>query len=214
MCAMATCKSAANLVLLTTLALPLFGQSSISIIYQNRGRYNEGVRTEPSTGPGGLELIAALVDYEEPSATLPPEFTAQFYLPTQDRVDLTIREIKPVYFYWLDKVNPDPPWQPGTQNRFEWPTATVIRSLNWESEPLTLNKLGATVRVGRVNPGEAGITSVQLTDNKSNGGEGGIRTLGTGVSPYNGLAMHRRVLNRYENLLLYSSFQRVTRRSI
>jgi len=45
-------------------------------------------------------------------------------------------------------------------------------------------------------------------------GEGGIRTLGTGVSPYNGLAIHRRVLNRYENLLLYSSFQRVTRRSI
>jgi hypothetical protein len=49
---------------------------------------------------------------------------------------------------------------------------------------------------------------------KKSGGEGGIRTLGTGVSPYNGLATHKRVLNRYENLLLYSSFQQDTNRSI
>ena len=34
-----------------------------------------------------------------------------------------------------------------------------------------------------------GITDLQMLDNKSNGGEGGIRTLGTGVSPYNGLAI-------------------------
>ena len=58
------------------------------------------------------------------------------------------------------------------------------------------------------------ITSLQVLDYKGNGGEGGIRTLGTGVSPYNGLAIHRWVLNRYENSLLYSSFQRVTNRSI
>jgi hypothetical protein len=44
--------------------------------------------------------------------------------------------------------------------------------------------------------------------------EGGIRTLGTGISQYNGLAIHRWVLNRCENVLLYSSFQRVTNRSI
>jgi hypothetical protein len=49
---------------------------------------------------------------------------------------------------------------------------------------------------------------------KTSGGEGGIRTLGTGVSPYNGLAIHKWVLNGYENLLLYSSFQRVTSQSI
>ena len=36
-----------------------------------------------------------------------------------------------------------------------------------------------------------GITDLQVLDNKSNGGEGGIRTLGTGVSPYNGLANRR-----------------------
>ena len=33
-------------------------------------------------------------------------------------------------------------------------------------------------------------------------------------SQYNGLAIHRWVLNRLENILLYSSFQRVTKRSI
>ena len=44
----------------------------------------------------------------------------------------------------------------------------------------------------RVIPSDSGI-SVGITnmDNKGNGGEGGIRTLGTGVSPYNGLANRR-----------------------
>ena len=31
---------------------------------------------------------------------------------------------------------------------------------------------------------------------ESSGGEGGIRTLGTGVSPYNGLAKHRAFILR------------------
>ena len=43
---------------------------------------------------------------------------------------------------------------------------------------------------------------------------GGIRTLGTVISQYNGLAIHRWVLNRLQNFLLYSSFQRVTNQSI
>src|ERR1039458_10579180 len=34
-----------------------------------------------------------------------------------------------------------------------------------------------------------GITSLQVQDNKSNGGEGGIRTLDRVVRPYNGLAI-------------------------
>ena len=46
------------------------------------------------------------------------------------------------------------------------------------------------------------------------GGEGGIRTLGTGVSPYNGLAIHKLVLNRLENFLPYYIPQRVTNQSI
>lgn len=142
------------MALLGTFALPLTAQSPARLTYQNRGRYSEGTRTEPSTGPAGLDLIAALGDYDEPSATLPPMFRAQFYLPEQEPVNLTIREIKPVYFYWLDQVQPDSAWRSGAQNRFEWPTATVIRSLNWGTAPLTLDQLGATVRAGRLNPGE------------------------------------------------------------
>src|ERR1700681_464947 len=36
-----------------------------------------------------------------------------------------------------------------------------------------------------------GIHGIQVQENKQYGGEGGIRTLGTGVSPYNGLANRR-----------------------
>jgi hypothetical protein len=36
---------------------------------------------------------------------------------------------------------------------------------------------------------DTGNRYLSLAENKSNGGEGGIRTLGTGVSPYNGLAI-------------------------
>jgi hypothetical protein len=36
-----------------------------------------------------------------------------------------------------------------------------------------------------------GITGLQIPDYKGNGGEGGIRTLDTGFSPYNGLANRR-----------------------
>ena len=151
---MTTLKGTANLVLMAALALPLAAQSQASVSYQDRGRYNEGTRTEPSTGPAGLDLIAALVDYAEPSANLQPEFYAQFYLPGHEEVDITIREMKPVYFYWLDNVKPDSAWRPGAQNTFSWPTATVIRSLNWGSAPLTLDQLGATVRVGRLNPSD------------------------------------------------------------
>jgi hypothetical protein len=32
---------------------------------------------------------------------------------------------------------------------------------------------------------------LQVLDNQGNGGEGGIRTLGTGISQYNGLANRR-----------------------
>jgi hypothetical protein len=45
------------------------------------------------------------------------------------------------------------------------------------------------------------------------GAFGQWHSLSKNRSPYNGLAIHKGVLNRYENLLLYSSFQRVTNRS-
>ena len=145
-------KSGANLILIVALALSVNAQQR-ETAYQNRGRYNEGTRTNPSNGPAGLDLIAALVDYDELSKSLPANFHAQFFLPNNEPVYLTIREIKPEYWYWLDEVKPGSPWRPAAQNSFEWPTATVIRSLNWGTAALTLDRLGATVRVGRLNPG-------------------------------------------------------------
>ena len=41
----------------------------------------------------------------------------------------------------------------------------------------------------------------------------GLTRVEPGISQYNGLAIHRRVLNRLQNFLLYSSFQRVTNQS-
>src|SRR5436853_1000877 len=51
--------------------------------------------------------------------------------------------------------------------------------------------LGGAARKGIPRRLSVGITSFQVLDYKGNGGEGGIRTLGTGVSPYNGLANRR-----------------------
>ena len=145
-------KTTKTVLPIAAFVLSSLAQSASDVAYQNRGRYNEGVRTEPSTGPLGLELVGAMLDYQEPSAALPPKLCAQFYLPIQDDVDLTIREKKPVYFYWLDKIHPESAWKSGMQNRFEWRTDTVIRALNWESSPLTIDQLSAVVRIGRLTP--------------------------------------------------------------
>jgi len=57
---------------------PAAAQPSPGLSYQNRGRYREGIRTAPSTGPN-VDLIAALVDYHEPYSRLPATFRMLFY---------------------------------------------------------------------------------------------------------------------------------------
>lgn len=135
--------------------LPAFQPADIQ--YGSRGFYKEGVRNAASTA-GNLYLLAALIDYDEPYAKLPPNFRASFYLPagaTQGQpVYLTIREQRLTYFYWLDDVQPPGGWQPGRINRFEWPTDKVVRHLTDRKEgPLSLGKLAAAARLGRRNPG-------------------------------------------------------------
>jgi hypothetical protein len=67
--------------------------------------------------------------------------------------------------------------------------------------------------------GEAGVDRRQRPAENACAGKRG-ESLGRMVAPGRvelptfGLGIHKRVLNRYENLLLYSSFQRVTNRSI
>ncbi len=140
-------------LLLAGLSLAGLLQSQANLTYQNRGRYFEGLRTAPSTGPS-LDLIAALVDYREPYTNLPPKFQALFYLPKPGPVFVTIREVEARYFYWLDKVQQESGWQTGKRNGFEWPTGTVIQSLNWKGSPLALDDLGATARLGSSTPGK------------------------------------------------------------
>jgi hypothetical protein len=139
-----------SLAVLAGLSLAATAQSPANLTYQNRGRYSEGVRTAPSTGPD-LDLIAALVDHREPYSVLPPSFRALFYAPNSEQIYLTIREIEARYYYWLDNVQ-EPGWHAGKSNQFEWPTATVIRSLKWQQDALGLDDLGAVARLGRPTP--------------------------------------------------------------
>jgi hypothetical protein len=129
----------------------LLSAQAPNLVYQNRGRYSEGIRTAPSTG-ASLDLIAALVDYHESYVSLPVTFHASFYLPSRDDVFLTIREAHPRYFYWLDRVQPESAWAIGL-NRFDWTTEPVIHSLNWRDRPLALDDLAATARLGAASPG-------------------------------------------------------------
>jgi hypothetical protein len=149
-----TARVAAWWLLLAAPLPPVLAQWQASLTYQSRGRYSEGVRTAPSTGVS-LDLLSALVDYQEPYKDLPPAFRAMFYLPIQEPVYLAIREVAARYFYWLDQVQPVSGWQAGRPNRFEWPTATVVRALtSRQSAPLTLDDLGATARLGSQSPGK------------------------------------------------------------
>ena len=140
-------------LLLMALA-PVGLRSQANLTYQNRGRFSEGIRTAPSTGPS-LDLIAALIDYREPCPSLPSTFRALFFLPESGPVYLTIREMENRYFYWLDKVQPESAWQVGKSNRFDWLTTTVIRNLTFRESPLALDDLGAIARLGNQTPSKA-----------------------------------------------------------
>ncbi len=133
-------------------ALPLWNvpgraQTGAELAYQRRGRYNEGLRGAPSTGVP-LDLVAAMVDYREPYTQLPPQFQALVFVPQAQPVYLTIREVEPEYYYWLDKAQPESGWQPGRVNRFQWSTGIVIRYLTQRDRPLRLSDLGAVARLG------------------------------------------------------------------
>jgi hypothetical protein len=141
-----------SLVFVALLTPEVGAQLHPNLTYQNRGRYSEGIRTAPSTGPR-LDLISAMVDYNEPYSTLPQTFRALVYVPPQaEQAYLTIREIEPRYYYWLDKVQPETGWPKGTAVQFGWPTDKVIRALTWSDGPLRLEDLGAAARLGSPTP--------------------------------------------------------------
>src|SRR5205085_5710054 len=90
-------------------------------------------------------------DYRESYTQLPPQFQALVFVPEPQPVYLTIREIEPEYYYWLDTPH-EYKWESGKVNRFPWSTRTVIRYLTWRNRALGLNDLGAVARLGSENP--------------------------------------------------------------
>lgn len=133
------------------------------LAYGSRGNYSEGIRYAPSTG-AGLDLVSALVNHGEPGyQRTPAAFRSVFYLPPAETPALTIREIKPRYFYWLDDLK-NQPWIASRTNGFEWSTGRIIVNLMYKDSPLKLEDLGAVVRLGAgtPSPGNERVVPVAL----------------------------------------------------
>jgi hypothetical protein len=145
-------------------ASPSFLWAQLDLQYQSRsqeqlGNWKEGVKPKPVSA-GNVELISVLADYQEPAAseTFPNPLKLQFYLDHTHDVFLTVRELDYRTYYWLDKVQPDRPWEKGFQNVFAWPTDPVLQQL---TPKLDLYDLGVLIRldadstssVERVAPG-------------------------------------------------------------
>ena len=121
----------------------LFAQ--LDLQYQKRGDRYEGVKPKPVSGYD-IELISVLADYQESHEAdgFPKRVTLRFYLPDEDKVYLTVRELDFRAYYWLDKVQPAEPWKPGVLNEFTWPTDPVLKQLR---PALELYELGALLRL-------------------------------------------------------------------
>lgn len=130
------CLLAANPLLLFIAPAP---QSDLK--YQDRGDRYEGIRGSPVSD--GVELISALVDYQDaPYANTPDQFKLRVYLPGQADVSVTVREINTRENYWLDRIRPAGGWRSGV-NEFSWSTNEVIKRLN----NLKLSDLGAVAQL-------------------------------------------------------------------
>jgi hypothetical protein len=119
--------------------------AQLDLQYQQRGDRHEGVKPKPVSGYD-IELISVLADYQEShqAEIFPKRVTLRFYLPGEDTVHLTVRELDYRAYYWLDKVQPAEPWKPGFQNTFTWPTDPVLSQL---SPKLDLYEIGVLVRL-------------------------------------------------------------------
>jgi hypothetical protein len=95
-----------------------------------------------------VELISAMVDHGEEFLTLPPTLRIRFFLPSMSTAFVTVRELNYRHFYWLDHLRPSPPWKPGYNNVFEWPTADVLRFLS----PFSVSDLGGLARLDVEGP--------------------------------------------------------------
>jgi hypothetical protein len=121
------------------------GQDALD--YQKRANRFEGLRAKPVSG-FDVELLAAQVDFLDNPEKLGERFHVRFFLKRPSEVYLVVRELDYQHYYWLDKVAPKSPWQPGFGNEFDWPTADVVQRLG----DLRISDLGAVARLGRESP--------------------------------------------------------------
>jgi hypothetical protein len=113
--------------------------------YMDRGDRSEGVRGKLVSGDN-IELISVRAAPVGGSAGAVPErMRLSFYLPEKGPVHITVRELDYRYYYWMDKVRPPKPWQPGKTNSFRWPTGDVLLWLY--DRGLRPDELGAVVRL-------------------------------------------------------------------
>lgn len=141
-------------LLLFVLSLNLFTEPHVwalqDVDYQQRGDHFEGVRPKPVAGED-IELISALIDYDEGSSTLPERLHLKFFLKGTEPAFVTVREQDYKHYYWLDKVFPQSAWRPGFDNEFVWSTAAVLRQLD---QHFPLEELGVLVRLKKEGPSE------------------------------------------------------------
>lgn len=124
----------------------LLAQTNVQ--YQNRGNRYEGVKPKPVAGYD-IELISVLVDYDDSPTALQEEMKVQFYLAEGNNVFLTVRELDYKYYYWMDRIKPDMPWNKGYQNTFHWPTETILKKLG---DNIDVYDFGVIARIGNAKP--------------------------------------------------------------
>jgi hypothetical protein len=87
-------------------------------------------------------------DYKDEAVDMPDRLRLKLYLDRQAAVHLTVRELDYEHYYWMDRVQPERPWQPGFGNIFDWPARDVLRQLRG----LKMYELGVVARLDRPEP--------------------------------------------------------------
>jgi hypothetical protein len=137
--------------------------ASVDVQYQDRGDRFEGIRYTP-VASASVELLSARIESNDAAASDQRRVEFGFWLPRSEGVHVTMREISPRTYYWLDRVKPKSGWKAGF-NTFSWPADAVISHI----DALTLDDLGIVVRRGsatassseRISPATLGHPPVE-----------------------------------------------------
>ncbi len=114
----------------------------------SKKKYYEGVKLEPVSGYR-IELISAMVYYEEKAEQIPDLFKVRFFLQQPSEVQLIVREHGTNYH--MDQVTPERPWRQGCHNAFDWSTGRVIKELNIK-EGVQMHDFNMVARLGKADP--------------------------------------------------------------